>query len=276
MKQNICVTHYCNYNRCIDRAEYHKHPYDEMLLILSGDIVAFTKNSYFSHQGSCILFYKKNCEHCQINGMDTLYDRFYFNFDRQDIYDIFPDSSMTLEYAETDAFLIPLAEKEAEKLKKCSEMMIELYISLTKNSTDLRLKLLFGYLFAEITEISQNHTVTHIKENEPYIASVLRYISANITEKLIIDTVAEKFSVGRSKLTHDFNSHLSMTFNEYVTMERINRARTMLLDGEKLNDISEKCGFYDSTYFIRVFKKNINMTPTEYRRKYNASNNFMY
>ena len=33
-----------------------------------------------------------------------------------------------------------------------------------------------------------------------------------------------------------------------------------------IGEVAEKCGFLDTKYFNRVFKKHTNMTPSEYRK----------
>ena len=42
-------------------------------------------------------------------------------------------------------------------------------------------------------------------------------------------------------------------------------AKDMLSRGMKINEVSEKLGFSETSYFNRVFKKIIGMTPSTYR-----------
>ncbi len=54
----------------------------------------------------------------------------------------------------------------------------------------------------------------------------------------------------------------------YLTELRLNNAKNLMLENKKLHytisEISVMSGFYDCGYFSRVFKKNFNITPTEY------------
>ena len=59
-----------------------------------------------------------------------------------------------------------------------------------------------------------------------------------------------------------------MGFQEYVTGLRIEKAK-MLLDetNEKISRIAESCGFRSASYFIVVFRKQLGISPNEYRNK---------
>jgi len=62
-----------------------------------------------------------------------------------------------------------------------------------------------------------------------------------------------------------------MGFNEYLNHIRLEQAR-MLLKGHdmKVKDVAHACGFADSNYFCRLFRKNTERSPSEYRRQYHS------
>ncbi len=62
-----------------------------------------------------------------------------------------------------------------------------------------------------------------------------------------------------------------MGFNEYLNHIRLEQAR-MLLKGHdmKVKDIAHACGFADSNYFCRLFRKTTERSPSEYRRQYHS------
>ena len=58
-----------------------------------------------------------------------------------------------------------------------------------------------------------------------------------------------------------------MRFCDYLTYVRIDRAKFMLHKYDmNLSEIADRCGFSDSAYFCRVFKKIVGKTPTKYRQ----------
>ncbi|MDT2237564.1 helix-turn-helix domain-containing protein [Paenibacillus larvae] len=63
-----------------------------------------------------------------------------------------------------------------------------------------------------------------------------------------------------------------MTFSEYVNTFRIEKAKHLLLQTElKTNEIAARVGYTDPTYFYRIFKKYVGVSPTELRKMYGVS-----
>ena len=58
-----------------------------------------------------------------------------------------------------------------------------------------------------------------------------------------------------------------MGFNEYLTAVRLELAKKLLRGYEmKIKEIAHHCGFEDSNYFCRIFRKHTARSPSEYRR----------
>ena len=65
-----------------------------------------------------------------------------------------------------------------------------------------------------------------------------------------------------------FKKNIGKTITEYINMIRVEKAATALAETEdKIIDIASACGFDNIGYFIRRFKKEKGMTPSEYRKK---------
>jgi AraC-like DNA-binding protein len=82
------------------------------------------------------------------------------------------------------------------------------------------------------------------------------------------DSVAEQFSVSPTHLSRLFQTHGNMTFSNYLTYVRVDRAKHLLRSyNYKLDEISERCGYHNTSYFCQTFKRFTKMTPAEYRAK---------
>ena len=72
-----------------------------------------------------------------------------------------------------------------------------------------------------------------------------------------------------SRLVQRLFETTGTTFTEYVLMQRLARARGMLmnprLDGEKISSIAYDCGFNDVSYFNRVFRRCYDAAPSDVR-----------
>ena len=82
------------------------------------------------------------------------------------------------------------------------------------------------------------------------------------------ESVARQFGVTPNHLSRLFQTHGSMTFSNYLTHVRMDRAKHLLSNYSlKLDEVAARCGYYDAPYFCRVFKRLVKSTPAEYRMK---------
>lgn len=104
-----------------------------------------------------------------------------------------------------------------------------------------------------------------LSQNER-IDRILYYIQSHLGEKLTLTRIAGEFYMSRNYLCTFFRKHLGLTFVDYLTAERVKRAKTLLATPLSITEIAEKTGFSDTPYFIKVFKKSEGVAPGAYRR----------
>jgi AraC-like DNA-binding protein len=82
------------------------------------------------------------------------------------------------------------------------------------------------------------------------------------------DSVAQQFNISPTHLSRLFQTHGHMTFSNYLTYVRIDRAKHLLRSYNfKLDEIAERCGYHNTPYFCQTFKRFTKSTPAEYRAK---------
>ncbi len=243
----------------------HSHKKDELVLIRYGKMIVYTEKQYFVQEAPCCIFYKRKTMHSQLNMDVGKYERFCFQFDREYLMTL-PIQDVFYLYPSDDAVCIPLSGEEIMYFWSAAKKLTQLKLS--HEDTSVRTKLLFSWVLEELKSIYNTRQKLAAPSGVPehYLLSVLRYIAGHLEEKLTIDSVADFFHVGRTKLTTDFRHYLAVSFNEYVTVQRLNAARILLLEGKDREDIAAQCGFTDSAYFSKVFKKHMGVTPSQYFR----------
>ncbi len=108
------------------------------------------------------------------------------------------------------------------------------------------------------------------QESKRSIGKVLEFIEANFQYDLSLDQCAEVCGLSPHYLSKIFKKTMEISFIEYVTSLRLEKAKQLLCETElTVNDISEKVG-YQPKNFIRVFKKQVGMTPGQFRSSYSG------
>jgi two-component system response regulator YesN len=111
---------------------------------------------------------------------------------------------------------------------------------------------------------------TREKEN-PQISSlvqkarqmILKYYDQGIT----LEEVAEKLYVSGEYLSTQFKKQTGSSFSEAIREVRIERVKELLLNTHlKLNQIAELAGYADPKYMSKVFKADVGMLPSEFRK----------
>ena len=96
---------------------------------------------------------------------------------------------------------------------------------------------------------------------------VLRYIEDNLSEDLSLESVTDSMGISYHALSRYLKQRFGMTFLEYVTAKRMERARKYLLETPMtVDEISRQIGYLSTASFIRNFNKVEGVSPGQYRK----------
>ena len=106
--------------------------------------------------------------------------------------------------------------------------------------------------------------------NRVPIKEAIDYINNHLKNELSQKEVADHVHLNPSYLSVLFKEHVKLTFSEYVTRRRIQRAKELLISTSlPVNDIAEESGYKTAKYFIKIFRELEGMTPSAYRKNNN-------
>lgn len=95
------------------------------------------------------------------------------------------------------------------------------------------------------------------------------YIEQNFQEKITVDQLADKLSIGRRNLERRFKKATSNTVVEYIQRVRIEAVKKSLeTDRKTINELMYEVGYSDNKAFRTVFKKITGVSPIEYKNRY--------
>lgn len=99
------------------------------------------------------------------------------------------------------------------------------------------------------------------------ISKVTSFIESSFREYITLDELCRQGDISKRHLTRLFKEAHGVSPFEYILRLRIEHAAHLLLSsGSSITEIAYSCGFDDSNYFSRQFKKHMGQSPREYRR----------
>lgn len=103
-------------------------------------------------------------------------------------------------------------------------------------------------------------------KNAETLGTVLRFIRENYSRPITLDDAARSVFLSPFYLSHSLKDELGITFIEYLTRVRMEEAKKLLADKSlSMQAVAESVGYDDASYFSKVFKKNVGVTPNKYR-----------
>ncbi|MCZ0703718.1 YesN/AraC family two-component response regulator [Natronobacillus azotifigens] len=100
------------------------------------------------------------------------------------------------------------------------------------------------------------------------IREAIEYIDEYYYADLSLKKVAAHVHLNPSYLSTLFKDELKLSFVEYLTRVRIQRAKQLLLTTDlNVTEIAEKVGYSTPKYFNKVFKEQEKVTPSGFRKK---------
>lgn len=104
------------------------------------------------------------------------------------------------------------------------------------------------------------------KGYSPLVQKVMNYIFVNLEDDLSLQRIASELSMNKSYLSTLFKKEMGITLTDYVNQSRIKRAIYLLnTEDMPIQEIAQRCGIPNLSYFTRIFKREKNMTPSQYR-----------
>lgn len=132
---------------------------------------------------------------------------------------------------------------------------------------EISLENMQNYIEEILTQALAFRDRENASQGKKTLKKALEYIEENYTqETLSLNEIAEVTEVSPNYFSAMFSQEMQMTFVEYVTQKRMEKAKSLLQETEqRSNEIALAVGYRNPHYFSFVFKKTQGCTPREYR-----------
>lgn len=103
-------------------------------------------------------------------------------------------------------------------------------------------------------------------QSNKIIEKSIKFIRSNLDKDCTLEIVSSYVYISTFHLSHLFSKIEKKTFIEFVKEERIKSAKSLLLDQNiPIKQVASQVGFKSVSYFTKIFKETVNMTPKQYR-----------
>lgn len=99
------------------------------------------------------------------------------------------------------------------------------------------------------------------------IIQAIEYITEHYNEDVHLEDLSRILKINKTYASQIFKKYINITFNDVLNSIRINHATKMLKNSKHtISDIAFLCGFGSIRSFNRIYKKYLNITPSQFRK----------
>lgn len=253
------------------REGIHFHHGYEIILVKRGEIEVTTDRRTFTVSEGTLLFFS-NLENHRIRVLREPYERYFLNLDT---------AVCDKTLADKDLISLlkcrPVGFEHSLPLGDLSQKTVSLFESiLAERSTPARFseELCEGYV-KELLMLAFRTLPNTEAHTEARMLDVLyrirEYLDTHFTEDVRIKALCDAHYTNHYYLTHCFKEYTGYSPKQYLTRLRLYHAiQLFTVEGYTISAAAVTSGFSNVNNFIRAFRGEFGMTPTEYKRRHVA------
>lgn len=250
----------------------HLHNEYELYYLLDGERYYFIeKQTFYVKKGSLVLV-NKGLIHKTSMAKDSYHDRILISLQEEKMNNFFLMTGYGSlgDFFEKYTGVIDLTPQEQGQVEALI-FGISKEIHEKKEGFEWMAYMKLMELFLFIIRNHQNHllvnrianlNIKHIK-----VQKIADYIVKNYRDVESLEQLSKQFFVSKYYLSRIFRDITGFTVTEYINIQRVKKAKELLLESEyNITEISEQLGYESITYFEKVFKRYTEFTPLKYRK----------
>ena len=245
----------------------HVHRALELGLVLEGDAIVRVDERIFPIQKGSLFFFNANEPH-QIQassqaGIKVAYLQVASSFCSE-----YLSCFRNLELQEND-LTGTLPPQYLDELTRLMVQALTDYMAEDSDLYALRCVCSICQLYSRLLTVAPYRQMTeaaYLARNKKMarLSRITEYIDNNYSEKITLEQLAKQEGVTTTYLSHFIHDHLHMTFQEYVSSVRFERALKLLRDTSMcMTDVSVVSGFSDVKYLSRMLESHFGMSAQE-------------
>lgn len=117
-------------------------------------------------------------------------------------------------------------------------------------------------LFLEIKEAMQA-----AKRQLTNSQAIKQHLDTHYFEDIGLDDLANSFSLSKYQIIRQFEAAYGIPPIQYMKKVRVIQSLPMLWEGKPIREVAQAVGFATGNYFSKVFKKELGLSPSEYKQQ---------
>lgn len=256
--------------------EIHHHNFYELLYIVEGEFACLIDNTtYFLKKGDFFLIDRNRMHHYQY--VEKKHDN-----TKRILLWITKEFLDELSGSETDltacfslegapAYHFPLHHED-----KLADYLFQIMFGVSSTEGVDAQQMLIEKSYLTLFFVYLNRLCARqrfrISEEETSINEAMKkvfdYIDSHIAEPVTMEELTELTGMNRYQLMRTFRAATGMTAHDFIIKKRLVRACEEIWKGCPISDVYRSCGFADYSSFFRNFKKVYDMSPREFKMRF--------
>ncbi len=269
---------FVNYQDPQPEVTLHMHPFDELVVVLTGTAKHEIMGKTYPVKAGDVFVVKRNSAHNYLSPkgfalVNTIFDAKKLNMDHWDIREL-PGYhvlfSLEPAFRDSHQFRSRLTVEGAQ-FTQVSELVKELAAVVSDKEPGYRV-LAKGLFMQLVIMLSKCYSNTPEADSDTTdllrLGDAIAYIERNYPEKISSEKLARLAHMSVRTFQRTFQQSMQMTPSDYITQVRVRNAAHLLKESDfPVTEIALDCGFSDSNYFSRIFRRTMGMPPSQYRKK---------
>ncbi|MCI6886931.1 MAG: AraC family transcriptional regulator [Lachnospiraceae bacterium] len=256
----------------------HFHTQYEIFYIVEGERVFFFNNREYIARAGDLILVNSNLIHMtkSVTGSNAGHNRIilYITREKMESYDALYPSLHLVQFLD-DFYGVYHLNREQQALILNLFRSIRHALSNRNRNYKIGIDLDILSWFFKLMEFvrSQHQETPHDSDNPKYKAAygIADYLSENCERTVTLEELSEEFYLSKSYICRIFKEVTGYTISEYTNIHRIRKAKRYLEETDmSISEISHTLGYESLTYFERMFKHYMTLSPLKYRKTLNT------
>ena len=123
-------------------------------------------------------------------------------------------------------------------------------------------------LLCRVSRRAESVSFPREAESSGCAGKVIGYIDSHFAQPISLETLGELCYLNPSYLCRRFRQETGFRIHDYLNYRRLSCAMNLLRAGNSVSQAARMSGFGSDTFFIQVFRRNLNTTPYQYAKEH--------